>query len=627
MLQNIRDRATGWIAYVIVIGISIPFALWGIDQYFTGGNIIVAEVNDTKISSERLNGEYQDRLREMQSIISKDQDEAELQKKIIKRTVLDELIDSVIVREFVNENKFQISEQSLIKDIRNNKIFHSNNKFSSKIYKALLDRQGIKTTDYERIRKSELKTLQFYNNIVQSSFIPSQNIKLLKQLKYQTRNFKILSLSYNDFINDKEVFSEDQKKDFFVKYKNIFAMPEKININYIIFEKDKLKDSIKIGDKDLLNFYNENKYKYVVPEKRNVSQIFLSNKKSSKDENKAKIVEIREKLTSNFNFSDLAEEYSNDELSKDKGGNIGWITSKDLSGELSNSIFSIANIGDVSKILETEQGFYIFKLIDIKDSKIKKFDDIKNNLRKDYKNIQISRKYEVLYEDLANILFENPNSLDKVEQYLSVKKISTGLLTLPQIKSQHKIFSEPKVLAVLSSPSVSNDNLNSEPIEIMDKLIMFRVSEKSKKEYKKYKEVENEILSLLKTEKSIENMKNSIKDIEEKVRKGKPLSEIEKMVNKKFTSYNSIERDDDSIPPSILDKVFSLNLKNNVTSIESGTGNYELIFLDSIDSGETDLSQKSINTMFNNDQVNSLLYAVIQSMRDKSNIKIYSENL
>ena len=627
MLQNIRDRATGWIAYVIVIGISIPFALWGIDQYFTGGNIIVAEVNDTKISAERLNGEYQDRLREMQSIISKDQDEAELQKKIIKRTVLDELIDSVIVREFVNENKFQISEQSLIKDIRNNKIFHSNNKFSSKIYKALLDRQGIKTTDYEKIRKSELKTLQFYNNIVQSSFIPSQNIKLLKQLKYQTRNFKILSLSYNDFINDKEVFSEDQKKDFFVKYKNIFAMPEKININYIIFEKDRLKESIKIEDKDLLNFYNENKYKYVVPEKRNVSQIFLSNKKSSKDENKAKIVEISEKLTSNLNFSDLAEEYSNDELSKDKGGNIGWITSKDLSGELSNSIFSIANIGDVSKILETEQGFYIFKLIDIKDSKIKKFDDIKNNLRKDYKNIRISRKYEVLYEDLANILFENPNSLDKVEQYLSVKKISTGLLTLPQIKSQHKIFSDPKVLAVLSSPSVSNDNLNSEPIEIMDKLIMFRVSEKSKKEYKKYKEVENEILSLLKTEKSIENMKNSIKDIEEKVRKGKPLSEIEKMVNKKFTSYNSIERDDDSIPPSILDKVFSLNLKNNVTSIESGTGNYELIFLDSIDSGETDLSQKSINTMFNNDQVNSLLYAVIQSMRDKSNIKIYSENL
>ena len=58
MLQNIRDRSTGWLAYVIVIGISIPFALWGIDQYFTNNQIIAAEINDTKISLERLNNEY-----------------------------------------------------------------------------------------------------------------------------------------------------------------------------------------------------------------------------------------------------------------------------------------------------------------------------------------------------------------------------------------------------------------------------------------------------------------------------------------------------------------------------------------------------------------------------------------
>lgn len=244
MLQNIRDRASGWIAYVIVIGISIPFALWGIDQYFTGGNVIVAQVNDTKISSERLNNEYQDRLREMQSILSKDQNEAELQKKIIKRTVLDELIDGVIVREFVNDNKFQVSEKSLIEDIKNNKIFHSGNKFNSKIYKALLDRQGIGIPDYERIRKSELKSLQFYNNIVQSSFLTSQQIKLLEDLKYQTRNFRILSLNYNDFINEKDSFSEKQKEEFYIKYKNIFAMPEKINIEYVVFDSNKLKELI-----------------------------------------------------------------------------------------------------------------------------------------------------------------------------------------------------------------------------------------------------------------------------------------------------------------------------------------------------------------------------------------------
>ncbi len=627
MLQNIRDRASGWIAYVIVIGISIPFALWGIDQYFTGGNVIVAEVNDTKISAERLNNEYQDRLREMQSILSKDQSEAELQKKIIKRTVLDELIDGVIVREFVSDNKFQVSEKSLIEDIKNNKIFHSDNKFNSKIYKALLNRQGIGIPDYERIRKSELKSLQFYNNIVQSSFLTSQQIKLLEDLKYQTRNFRILSLSYNDFINEKDSFSEKQKEEFYIKYKNIFAMPEKINIEYIVFDSNKLKELISNDKASLKNYFNENKFKYIVPEKRELSQIFLSNIKGDKKENKILIEEIATSLKSGISFSELAKKYSNDQLSKDNGGKIGWVNKEDLNKEISDKLFILENVNDISDIIETEQGYYILILTGVIDAKIKTFDQVKEIVKKDYENIQVSKKYEVIYEDLANILFEYPNSLDKVEEYLSIQKKSTGLLTLPQIKSKHKNLNDPKVLAALSSPAVAKDNLNSEPIEIKGDIIMLRIKDRSLVEYKEYSDVKKEIESLLKTEKSIENMKNSIKDIEDKVKKGKPLNDIASSFGKKLTSYKEIERSDNSIPPSILEKVFSLTKKENITSIESGTGNYELIFLDKINIGESELSKKSLETMFNNDQVNALLYSVIQSLRDKTDIVIFSENL
>ena len=627
MLQNIRDRASGWIAYVIVIGISIPFALWGIDQYFTGGNVIVAEVNDTKISAERLNNEYQDRLREMQSILSKDQNEAELQKKIIKRTVLDELIDGVIVREFVSDNKFQVSEKSLIEDIKNNKIFHSDNKFNSKIYKALLNRQGIGIPDYERIRKSELKSLQFYNNIVQSSFLTSQQIKLLEDLKYQTRNFRILSLSYNDFINEKDSFSEKQKEEFYIKYKNIFAMPEKINIEYIAFDSNKLKELISNDKASLKNYFNENKFKYIVPEKRELSQIFLSNIKGDKKENKILIEEIATSLKSGISFSELAKKYSNDQLSKDNGGKIGWVNKEDLNEEISDKLFILENVNDISDIIETEQGYYILMLTGVIDAKIKTFDQVKEIVKKDYENIQVSKKYEVIYEDLANILFEYPNSLEKVEEYLSIQKKSTGLLTLPQIKSKHKNLNDPKVLAALSSPAVAKDNLNSEPIEIKGDIIMLRIKDRSLVEYKEYSDVKKEIESLLKTEKSIENMKNSIKDIEDKVKKGKPLNDIASSFGKKLTSYKEIERSDNSIPPSILEKVFSLTKKENITSIESGTGNYELIFLDKINIGESELSKKSLETMFNNDQVNALLYSVIQSLRDKTDIVIFSENL
>jgi hypothetical protein len=139
--------------------------------------------------------------------------------------------------------------------------------------------------------------------------------------------------------------------------------------------------------------------------------------------------------------------------------------------------------------------------------------------------------------------------------------------------------------------------------------------------------VEKEIESLINTENAIEAMKDSIKDIENKIKSGVNIKEIEKIVNKKSTLYSNIERQDSKIPPSILNKVFLLSKDNSVTSLESGTGNYELILLDKINEGSSDLSEKSLKTMFYNEQVNAVLYSVIQSLRERADIKIYPENL
>ena len=627
MLQNIRDKTTGWIAYVIVIGISIPFVLWGIDQYFTGGNVIVAEINETKISSERLNNEYQSRLRQMQDMISKDQNEADLQKKIIKRSVLDELIDSILVREFVNKNKFQISERTLISDIRNNKIFHTEKKFNPSRYQKLLESQGIKTSDYERIRNSELKTLQFYNNIVESSFIATEQLKDLEKLKYQTRDFKLLSLSYKDFIDNKKISSEKEKKDFYVKYKNIFSMPEKFNVEYLVFNKKILKKQMNISSENIENYYNENKFKYITAEKRRVKQIFLSNIKGNKESNSELINTILSKLKSNDIFESLATEYSNDQLSNKKEGDIGWVSRFDLSKNISDIIFNLENINDISEVLSTDQGFYIFKLDNIQEAKVKKFKEVKNIVKRDYEDSQITNRYETIYEDVSNILFENPSSLDKAEEFLSVKKITTGLSTLSKIKKNHKILNNEIVLSAIGSDGVYKENLNSQPLEVNENLVMLRIKDKSPVVYKKYQSVEKEIEALINTENSIVSMKDTIKDIEKKLSSGSDISEIEKLTNKKVTSYLDVGRSDKNIPPSILLKLFSLTKNNNVTSIESGTGNYELIVLESIKNGDSDLSNKSLKSMFYNEQVNAVLYSVIQSLREQASIKIYSKNL
>ena len=156
---------------------------------------------------------------------------------------------------------------------------------------------------------------------------------------------------------------------------------------------------------------------------------------------------------------------------------------------------------------------------------------------------------------------------------------------------------------------------------------MLRLKNKSPIKYKKYENVVSEVEALINTEKSIVTMKDTIKDIEKKLNSGSTIKDIEKLTNRKSTNYPNIERSDKNIPPSLLVKLFSLTEKNNITSVESGTGNYELIVLEKINEGTSDLSEKSLKTMFNNEYVNSVLYSVIQSLREQSDIKIYPKNL
>ena len=68
---------------------------------------------------------------------------------------------------------------------------------------------------------------------------------------------------------------------------------------------------------------------------------------------------------------------------------------------------------------------------------------------------------------------------------------------------------------------------------------MLRINEKSPPiEYKDYNSVKNEIEDLINTEHAIESMKESIENIENKIKAGKNISEIEKIVNKKSSLYS-----------------------------------------------------------------------------------------
>jgi peptidyl-prolyl cis-trans isomerase D len=72
MLSSIKDKTKGWVAYLIVGLITIPFALFGVSEYLTGtSNIIVASVGSDDISKEAYLKEFDAANRRLQQELGK----------------------------------------------------------------------------------------------------------------------------------------------------------------------------------------------------------------------------------------------------------------------------------------------------------------------------------------------------------------------------------------------------------------------------------------------------------------------------------------------------------------------------------------------------------------------------
>lgn len=64
-------------------------------------------------------------------------------------------------------------------------------------------------------------------------------------------------------------------------------------------------------------------------------------------------------------FATIAREQSEDHASAAKGGDLGWVIRYQLDTERSNAILALTKAGQISEVLNTATGFYIFKLVDI----------------------------------------------------------------------------------------------------------------------------------------------------------------------------------------------------------------------------------------------------------------------
>ncbi|MDD3628878.1 MAG: peptidylprolyl isomerase [Candidatus Humimicrobiaceae bacterium] len=178
---------------------------------------------------------------------------------------------------------------------------------------------------------------------------------------------------------------------------------------------EKVTADIIVTDEEIKQYYEDNKETFfLVPESVKAGHILIMFpwKKDNSEETaegrkeaREKIEMIKEKLENGEDFEELARTYSDDEATKENGGDLGYVYRGQMVDEFDNALFSL-DIGEVSDIIETDIGYHIIKVYDYKKEYIENFKEVKDTIKEYllglYKN---SKWQDFIYSliDKANI--------------------------------------------------------------------------------------------------------------------------------------------------------------------------------------------------------------------------------
>ena len=218
MLSAIREKATGWIAWMIVILISIPFALWGVNSYFEGATqIVIAVANDVEIEQSDYQRALAQKQRQLVQLAGRDLGTEYLDSPVFKRQVVESMIDEALEREFSRDRGFRISDDQLNRFIQTTEAFHTNGEFDIERYERLLGNAGLSLQGFQAQQRQQLTVDQMRTSLTETAFVSQTELDYALRLLNQERAAVYAVLLLERFLEDVKITDEDISNEFDAK--------------------------------------------------------------------------------------------------------------------------------------------------------------------------------------------------------------------------------------------------------------------------------------------------------------------------------------------------------------------------------------------------------------------------
>ncbi|MCP4996212.1 MAG: peptidylprolyl isomerase [Gammaproteobacteria bacterium] len=593
MLQAIREKATGWIAWIIVILISIPFALFGINSYLGGGGAsIVASVNDRDIDEREFERNYRDFRQNLRQRLGKDYRPELIDEALLRKEVLDSMIRNELVLETSLEMGLYAGDQQVKASILTLPGFMVDGKFSNQAYERAVQSQGLTPAGFEAQIRRAIMSQQLSDMVTTSEIATQREINELVKLRMQKREMAYLTVPAAAYA-DQVLVSDEEVKRYYDTHQSEFMAPEQVQVEYIDLDLSHIASTLTIDDADVEAYYEQNKNSYLTREQRRASHILIAVDEDADEvaieKARAKAAAAWDRINSGEAFAAVAKDLSDDPASAEAGGDLDYFERGIMDAAFDDVVFEQAE-GDVSDPVRTEFGFHLIKLTAIRAPEGKRYEDAKEDIREDYLASEAERQFYDLADQLANLAYEQPDSLEPAAEALGLEIETSSWI--PRDGGEG-LFASPKIRAAAFSEDVLNDGRNSEAIELgPEHNLVLRVKEHEEAAVRSYDSVSTSIANRLKLEKQAELAKAQGQELKTRLMAGGAIDTIAQEQGLVLSERKSLERDTQGIPAQILRPLFRMPRPSGEQPTYSGAelfgGDFAVMALYRVEDGKLD---------------------------------------
>ncbi|TDJ30041.1 MAG: hypothetical protein E2O57_02020 [Gammaproteobacteria bacterium] len=621
MLQAIRDKATGWLLYLIIILISVPFALWGVNSYLGGGQALpAATINGEDISPRDLDIAYASYRQQLAQIFGGVIPENFDNESILKDQALTQLIEAAVLRIYIRQHGYRISDDELNRLIRSMDVFKSNGAFDTSIYEAQLRSQGYSPVGFEQELRRTQATEQLQTGIVATAFILPQSQSQFASLSNQTRKFRLLTRPVSAGSSNVSAAEID---DYYQAQANLFMNAEQIKVDFLELSLEQVKSSIDISEDLLLDRYQNRKDSFILPEYRETSHILLTLDEDASpqesDRVRDSILEIKQKINRGADFAAMAKEFSQDPGSATDGGSLGEIEPGMMVQAFETALYAMKS-GEVSDPVKTSFGWHLIKLGRISGGGTKSFSDVRIDLEDEMRTEMAESQIFDMVDNLSNLAYEQSDSLLPAAELLELRIQTSDWF---ERGTGSGIAAEAGVRKQAFSNDVLRQGLNSEAIELADNRIIFlRLNQHRPVSQKSLERVRDEIERRLSQQKGREENIEAGQLALQNLKSGNSLNAIANDWGFQIIDGDFVGRDSPEFNPELLKRVFAMSKPAGGLVFEGfsyANGGYSLIELSAVLSNDSSPDSGLVET-FSAESANLEYQSVIKTLINRAEV-------